>query len=186
MLTLLTHANLRVCVCVSIYQLCVCVELKGLGSDFVFGFVQSMDGERDPRNLLLSFQIAGNIIAHGYEMGENLSSPLLSVTPPLLYSPLLSHSPSPLLSLLSFLSSPPSLSLTHSSPPLSLFVDIWAYLGYEDIFNLCQLDPLTAVSSLYVFLSFSLCLCLSLSLSLSGCVFLLVILALSSRQSGFI
>ncbi|XP_031424746.1 MMS19 nucleotide excision repair protein homolog isoform X2 [Clupea harengus] len=45
-------------------------ELKGLGSDFVFGFVQSMDGERDPRNLLLSFQIAGNIIAHGYEMGK--------------------------------------------------------------------------------------------------------------------
>uniref|UniRef100_A0AAY4CPK5 MMS19 nucleotide excision repair protein n=1 Tax=Denticeps clupeoides TaxID=299321 RepID=A0AAY4CPK5_9TELE len=45
-------------------------ELKGLGSDFVFGFVQSMDGERDPRNLLLAFQIARKIITQGYEMGK--------------------------------------------------------------------------------------------------------------------
>lgn len=45
-------------------------ELKGLGADFVFGFVQSMDGERDPRNLLLAFQVAKNIIQRGYELGE--------------------------------------------------------------------------------------------------------------------
>ncbi|KAL2101774.1 hypothetical protein ACEWY4_003535 [Coilia grayii] len=45
-------------------------ELKGLGSDFVFGFVQSMDGERDPRNLLLAFQIARNIVVHGYNLGK--------------------------------------------------------------------------------------------------------------------
>ncbi|XP_056152581.1 MMS19 nucleotide excision repair protein homolog [Lampris incognitus] len=45
-------------------------ELKGLGADFVFGFVQSMDGERDPRNLLLAFQIAKNIIQRGYDMGK--------------------------------------------------------------------------------------------------------------------
>lgn len=45
-------------------------ELKGLGADFVFGFVQSMDGERDPRNLLLAFQIARNIIHRGYDMGK--------------------------------------------------------------------------------------------------------------------
>ncbi|XP_043958677.1 MMS19 nucleotide excision repair protein homolog isoform X2 [Gambusia affinis] len=45
-------------------------ELKGLGADFVFGFVQSMDGERDPRNLLLAFQIARNIILQGYSMGK--------------------------------------------------------------------------------------------------------------------
>uniref|UniRef100_A0A3Q1FMF3 MMS19 nucleotide excision repair protein n=1 Tax=Acanthochromis polyacanthus TaxID=80966 RepID=A0A3Q1FMF3_9TELE len=45
-------------------------ELKGLGSDFVFGFVQSMDGERDPRNLLLAFQIAKNIIHRGYDLGK--------------------------------------------------------------------------------------------------------------------
>ncbi|KAM4624221.1 MMS19 nucleotide excision repair protein homolog [Polymixia lowei] len=45
-------------------------ELKSLGADFVFGFVQSMDGERDPRNLLLTFQIAKNIIQRGYDMGK--------------------------------------------------------------------------------------------------------------------
>uniref|UniRef100_A0A3B3ZVU5 MMS19 nucleotide excision repair protein n=1 Tax=Periophthalmus magnuspinnatus TaxID=409849 RepID=A0A3B3ZVU5_9GOBI len=45
-------------------------ELKSLGSDFVFGFVQSMDGERDPRNLLLAFQIASNIIHQGYDLGK--------------------------------------------------------------------------------------------------------------------
>ncbi|XP_041829818.1 MMS19 nucleotide excision repair protein homolog isoform X2 [Melanotaenia boesemani] len=45
-------------------------ELKGLGADFVFGFVQSMDGERDPRNLLLAFQIAKNIILRGYDLGK--------------------------------------------------------------------------------------------------------------------
>ncbi|KAI1887019.1 hypothetical protein AGOR_G00201730 [Albula goreensis] len=45
-------------------------ELKGLGADFVFGFVQAMDGERDPRNLLLAFQIAHSIIYRGYELGK--------------------------------------------------------------------------------------------------------------------
>ncbi|CAJ1080596.1 LOW QUALITY PROTEIN: MMS19 nucleotide excision repair protein homolog [Xyrichtys novacula] len=45
-------------------------ELKGLGADFVFGFLQSMDGERDPRNLLLAFQIANNIIHRGYDLGK--------------------------------------------------------------------------------------------------------------------
>lgn len=45
-------------------------ELKGLGADFVFGFVQSMDGERDPRNLLLAFQAARNIIQRGYDLGK--------------------------------------------------------------------------------------------------------------------
>uniref|UniRef100_A0A3Q2C8W6 MMS19 nucleotide excision repair protein n=1 Tax=Cyprinodon variegatus TaxID=28743 RepID=A0A3Q2C8W6_CYPVA len=43
-------------------------DLKGLGADFVFGFVQSMDGERDPRNLLLAFQIARNILLRGYNL----------------------------------------------------------------------------------------------------------------------
>lgn len=45
-------------------------ELKGLGPDFVFGFVQAVDGERDPRNLLLAFQIARNIIHRGYDLSE--------------------------------------------------------------------------------------------------------------------
>lgn len=29
-----------------------------------------MDGERDPRNLLLAFQVAKNIIHRAYELGE--------------------------------------------------------------------------------------------------------------------
>uniref|UniRef100_A0A671LVL6 MMS19 nucleotide excision repair protein n=1 Tax=Sinocyclocheilus anshuiensis TaxID=1608454 RepID=A0A671LVL6_9TELE len=45
-------------------------ELKGLGADFIFGFVQSVDGERDPRNLLLAFQVARNIIHRGYGLGK--------------------------------------------------------------------------------------------------------------------
>uniref|UniRef100_A0A8C7U7W0 MMS19 nucleotide excision repair protein n=1 Tax=Oncorhynchus mykiss TaxID=8022 RepID=A0A8C7U7W0_ONCMY len=45
-------------------------QLKGLGADFVFGFVQSVDGERDPRNLLLAFQIARKIIHGGYDLGK--------------------------------------------------------------------------------------------------------------------
>ncbi|KAF4085446.1 hypothetical protein AMELA_G00118080 [Ameiurus melas] len=45
-------------------------ELKGLGPDFVYGFVQAVDGERDPRNLLLAFQIARNIIHRGYDLNQ--------------------------------------------------------------------------------------------------------------------
>ncbi|XP_066522374.1 MMS19 nucleotide excision repair protein homolog isoform X2 [Hoplias malabaricus] len=45
-------------------------ELKGLGPDFVYGFVQAVDGERDPRNLLLAFQIARNIIHRGYDLSQ--------------------------------------------------------------------------------------------------------------------
>lgn len=45
-------------------------ELKGLGSDLAFGFVQAVDGERDPRNLLLAFRIARNIIHRGYELSQ--------------------------------------------------------------------------------------------------------------------
>ncbi|KAK6301954.1 hypothetical protein J4Q44_G00280070 [Coregonus suidteri] len=45
-------------------------ELKGLGADFVFGFVQSVDGERDPRNLLQAFHIARKILHEGYDLGK--------------------------------------------------------------------------------------------------------------------
>lgn len=41
-----------------------------MGPDFVYGFVQAVDGERDPRNLLLAFQIARNIIHRGYDLSE--------------------------------------------------------------------------------------------------------------------
>lgn len=45
-------------------------ELKALGTDFTYGFVQAMDGEKDPRNLLISFRIAHGIVARGYQLGS--------------------------------------------------------------------------------------------------------------------
>uniref|UniRef100_A0A8C0EXC3 MMS19 nucleotide excision repair protein n=1 Tax=Bubo bubo TaxID=30461 RepID=A0A8C0EXC3_BUBBB len=44
-------------------------ELKGLGADFTFGFIQVMDGEKDPRNLLVAFQIVRDLIAKSYALG---------------------------------------------------------------------------------------------------------------------
>ncbi|KAL7990697.1 hypothetical protein Chor_014127 [Crotalus horridus] len=44
-------------------------ELKGLGADFTLGFIQVMDGEKDPRNLLIAFQIVRDIIVKGYAIG---------------------------------------------------------------------------------------------------------------------
>ncbi|XP_075699162.1 MMS19 nucleotide excision repair protein homolog isoform X2 [Rhinoderma darwinii] len=44
-------------------------ELKSLGADFTFGFIQVMDGEKDPRNLLVAFQIVQNIITKSYTLG---------------------------------------------------------------------------------------------------------------------
>ncbi|CAK1555240.1 unnamed protein product [Leptosia nina] len=38
--------------------------LKSLGPDFVFGLISSMDGERDPRNLLFLFNFLPNFLAH--------------------------------------------------------------------------------------------------------------------------
>ncbi|KAM3835410.1 MMS19 nucleotide excision repair protein homolog isoform 3-T3 [Vipera latastei] len=44
-------------------------ELKSLGADFTLGFIQVMDGEKDPRNLLVAFQIVRDIIVKGYAIG---------------------------------------------------------------------------------------------------------------------
>ncbi|XP_072883106.1 MMS19 nucleotide excision repair protein homolog isoform X3 [Hemitrygon akajei] len=44
-------------------------ELKGLGADFTYGFIQAMDGEKDPRNLLLAFQISRDLIVKDYDLG---------------------------------------------------------------------------------------------------------------------
>ncbi|XP_069610135.1 MMS19 nucleotide excision repair protein homolog isoform X2 [Ranitomeya imitator] len=44
-------------------------ELKSLGADFTFGFIQVMDGEKDPRNLLVAFHIVQNIITKNYSLG---------------------------------------------------------------------------------------------------------------------
>lgn len=37
--------------------------LLDMGHDFVFGFIQSMDGEKDPRSLVLVFQLAATVAA---------------------------------------------------------------------------------------------------------------------------
>ncbi|KAM9326174.1 MMS19 nucleotide excision repair protein homolog [Gastrophryne carolinensis] len=44
-------------------------ELKSLGADFTFGFIQVMDGEKDPRNLLVAFHIVHDIITKSYSLG---------------------------------------------------------------------------------------------------------------------
>uniref|UniRef100_A0A669Q0F9 MMS19 nucleotide excision repair protein n=1 Tax=Phasianus colchicus TaxID=9054 RepID=A0A669Q0F9_PHACC len=44
-------------------------ELKGLGADFTFGFIQVMDGEKDPRNLMVAFQIVHDLIVKNYALG---------------------------------------------------------------------------------------------------------------------
>ncbi|XP_015722476.1 MMS19 nucleotide excision repair protein homolog isoform X2 [Coturnix japonica] len=44
-------------------------ELKGLGADFTFGFIQVMDGEKDPRNLMVAFQIVHDVIVKNYALG---------------------------------------------------------------------------------------------------------------------
>jgi len=36
--------------------------LKQMGQDFVTGFIHAMDGEKDPRNLLLAFSLVKLII----------------------------------------------------------------------------------------------------------------------------
>lgn len=55
-------------------MLLLSAELKGLGADFTFGFIQVMDGEKDPRNLLVAFQIVRDLIAKNYALGEPVSA----------------------------------------------------------------------------------------------------------------
>jgi hypothetical protein len=38
------------------FEIFILKAVRQLGSDFVCNFIQSMDGERDPRNLVLCFQ----------------------------------------------------------------------------------------------------------------------------------
>ncbi|KAI8485593.1 mms19 nucleotide excision repair [Branchiostoma belcheri] len=42
--------------------------LQALGADVVWGFIQAMDGEKDPRNLIIAFSIA-RIIAQSFPIG---------------------------------------------------------------------------------------------------------------------
>ncbi|RUS33413.1 Dos2-interacting transcription regulator of RNA-Pol-II-domain-containing protein [Jimgerdemannia flammicorona] len=52
--------------------------LQKLGDDFVFGFTQIMDGEKDPRNLLLAFGLIKNII-HEFDIASHVED-LFEVT----------------------------------------------------------------------------------------------------------
>nr|XP_019580363.1 PREDICTED: MMS19 nucleotide excision repair protein homolog isoform X2 [Rhinolophus sinicus] len=54
-------------------------ELKGLGADFTFGFIQMMDGEKDPRNLLVAFRIVHDLISRDYTL-EPFVEELFEVT----------------------------------------------------------------------------------------------------------
>ncbi|CAG8610375.1 3379_t:CDS:10 [Ambispora leptoticha] len=52
--------------------------LQQMGSEFVFGFIQVMDGEKDPRNLLLAFSLVKYIIAN-FDINEHVEG-LFEVT----------------------------------------------------------------------------------------------------------
>lgn len=40
----------------------VCIALKAINNEFVYGFAQAMDGEKDPRNLMCAFKLVKDII----------------------------------------------------------------------------------------------------------------------------
>ena len=43
-------------------------DAQKLGADFVFGYLQAMDGEKDPRNLIVAFACAQMVI-HNFPLG---------------------------------------------------------------------------------------------------------------------
>ena len=43
---------------------CVCAAVKKMESGFVLGYIQAMDGEKDPRNLIIAFNSVHRIILH--------------------------------------------------------------------------------------------------------------------------
>ncbi|RIA93901.1 Dos2-interacting transcription regulator of RNA-Pol-II-domain-containing protein [Glomus cerebriforme] len=45
--------------------------LKQMGQDFVVGFIQAMDGEKDPRNLLLAFSLI-KLIIHEFDISQRV------------------------------------------------------------------------------------------------------------------
>nr|CAB3263882.1 MMS19 nucleotide excision repair protein homolog [Phallusia mammillata] len=50
-----------------------------MGRDFLYNFIQAIDGEQDPRNLLVIFQLATDIIKSGFNLA-NLAEDLFEVT----------------------------------------------------------------------------------------------------------
>ena len=55
-----------------------------MGGDFIFIFIQIMDGEKDPRNLVLCFEIV-KILAQEFPLGKlNVAGFMLAVKMPYL------------------------------------------------------------------------------------------------------
>ena len=42
----------------------LCAAVKRMGSDFVLGYIQAMDGEKDPRNMVIVFNTVYRIVLH--------------------------------------------------------------------------------------------------------------------------
>lgn len=40
------------------------VAVKEMGSEFVLGYIQAMDGEKDPRNIVIAFNSVHRIVMH--------------------------------------------------------------------------------------------------------------------------
>ena len=45
------------------------IDIKKLGGDMVYGFMQAMDAEKDPRNLIIAFRCAC-LIAQQFPVGK--------------------------------------------------------------------------------------------------------------------
>ena len=44
-------------------------DIQAIGTDFVFGYIQCMDGEKDPRNLVIAFNCV-SLIARNITLGK--------------------------------------------------------------------------------------------------------------------
>ena len=42
----------------------LCSDVKKMGSEFVLGYIQAMDGEKDPRNLVVVLNSVHRIVLH--------------------------------------------------------------------------------------------------------------------------
>ena len=64
------YTYIHVCMCVygrystHMCMYWVCAAVKEMGSGFVLGYIQAMDGEKDPRNLIIAFNSVHRIILH--------------------------------------------------------------------------------------------------------------------------
>ena len=50
-----------------------------MGGDFVLGYIQSMDAEKDPRNLILAFSIARTVILN-FSLGKYYKKKTIKVS----------------------------------------------------------------------------------------------------------